>query len=228
MSAVTASTRRLWLAAGWMILGYVVLTFVGAVFETNVTLGDKPSHVASGLVSSSMTKAFTGGYIEFIAGMVFLVAVLLVARLLHGVEDVTGWLSSCISGATVVYTAVGVATGGAAGAAALYNGHHGAPLAVVTTVNDIRNIGFSLSGGIAGVIVLAVAAAGAVTQLLPRWFSYAGYIVGVVMIAAVPAAKAGAPQTLLWYAWLVALGVLALRVPRRATQSTHALVPASA
>ena len=189
MSAVTASTRRLWLAAGWMILGYVVLTFVGAVFETNVTLGDKPSHVASGLVSSSMTKAFTGGYIEFIAGMVFL---------------------------------------GAAGAAALYNGHHGAPLAVVTTVNDIRNIGFSLSGGIAGVIVLAVAAAGAVTQLLPRWFSYAGYIVGVVMIAAVPAAKAGAPQTLLWYAWLVALAVLALRIPRRAAEPTHALVPASA
>jgi len=34
--------------------------------------------------------------------------------------------------------------------------------------------------------------------------------------------------TLLWYAWLVALGVLALRVPRRATAPAHALVPASA
>jgi len=225
---VTATTRKLWLAAGWMILGYVVLTFVGAVLQPVVTLGDKPSNVTSGLVTSSMTKVFTGGYIEFIAGLLFLVAVLLVARLLHGVEDLAGWLSSCISGATIAYTAVGAATGAAAGAAAVYDGHHGAPLAVVTTVNDIRNIGFSLTGGIAGVIVLAVAAAGAVSLLLPRWFSYAGYVVGVILIAAVPAAKAGAPQTLLWYAWLVALGVLALRVPRRATAPAQTLVPASA
>jgi hypothetical protein len=228
MPAVTATTRKLWVSAGWMILGYVVLTFVGAVFETNVTLGDKPSHVASGLISSSMTKLFTGGYIEFVAGLVFLVAVLLLARLLNRGEDLAGWLSSCISGATIAYTAVGIATGSAAGAAAVYDGHHGAPLAVVTTVNDIRNIGFSLSGGIAGVIVLAIAAAGAATRLLPRWFSYAGYAVGVVMIAAVPAAKAGAPQTLLWYAWLIALGVLSLRVPRRENAPASVLVPASA
>ncbi|HMC69238.1 MAG TPA: hypothetical protein VKJ07_08805 [Mycobacteriales bacterium] len=225
---MTATTRKLWLAAGWMLLGYVVLTFVGAVLEPEVTLGDKPSHVTSALISSSMTKLFAGGYVEFIASLLFLVALLLVARLLKGAEDVTGWLSSCISASAVVYTAVGIATGGAAGAAAVYDGHHGAPLAVVTTVNDIRNLGFSLSGGVAGVIVLAVAAAGAVTRLLPRWFSYVGYVLGVILIAAVPAAKAGAPQTLLWFAWLVALGVLMLRVPRRATAPAQALVPASA
>ena len=66
------------------------------------------------------------------------------------------------------------------------------------------------------------------TRLLPRWFSYVGYVLGVILIAAVPAAKAGAPQTLLWFAWLVALGVLMLRVPRRATAPAQALVPASA
>ena len=223
---MTGTPRRLWLTAGWLTIGYVVLTFVGAVFQPNVTLGDKQSHIVSGLVTSSMTKVFTGGYIEFIAGLIFLVAALLVAQLLRGAGDLGGWLSSCMTGAAIVYTAVGLATGSAAGAAALYNAHHGAPLAVVTTVNDIRNIGFTLSGGVAGVLMLAIAGAGQVTRLLPRWFVYTGYVVGAVMIVAVPAARAGAPQTLLWYAWLVVLGVIALRVPRRADVHVAALAPA--
>lgn len=225
---MTGTPRRLWLTAGWLTIGYVVLTFVGAVFQPNVTLGDTQSHIVNGLVTSSMTKVFTGGYIEFIAGLVFLVAALLVARLLRGTGDLGGWLSSCVTGTAIVYTAVGLATGSAAGAAALYNGHHGAPLAVVTTVNDIRNIGFTLSGGVAGVLTLAIAGAGQATRLLPRWFVYAGYVVGVVLILAVPAARTGAPQTLLWYAWLVALGVIALRVPRRKDVAVAALAPANA
>ena len=228
MPPLTGTTRRLWLAAGWLTIAYVVLTFVGAVFEPNVTVGDKQSHVASGLVTSSMAKVFIGGYIEYIAGLVFLVSALLVARLLRGTGELEGWLSACVTAAAVVYTAVGIATGSAAGAAALYDGHHGAPLAVVTMVNDIRNIGFALSGGIAGVLTIAIAAAGQVTRLLPRWFVYAGYLIGIVLIAAVPAARAGAPQTLLWYAWLIALGVVALRVPRRAPVPASALASANA
>lgn len=222
---MTTTLRRLWLIAGWTMLGYVVLTFAGAVFESNVTLGDTPSHVTSGLITSSMTKLFTGGYIEFIAGLVFLVSALLVAQLLRGTGELTGWLSSCISAAAVTYTAVGAATGAAAGAAAVYNGHHGASLAIVTTVNDIRNIGFAVSGGIAGLLAIAIAAAGRVTGLLPRWFAYAGYVVGVLMIAGLLAAKAGEPQTLLFYVWLVALGVIAVRVPRRTSARATAPVP---
>lgn len=224
---MTAAVRRLWVAAGWLIVGYVVLTFAGAAFGPNSTIGDTTSHVSKALVTSSMTKVFASGYIEFVAGLVFLVASLLIARLLRGSGDLGSWLSSTISATAIVYTAVEVAAG-AAGAAAVYNGHHGAPLAVVTTVDDIRNVAFSLSGGVAGLLTLATAAAGRSTCLLPRWLSYTGYAVGVVMIAAVPAAKAGAPQVLLWFAWLVALGVAALRVPRRAAIPVSAAVAASA
>lgn len=213
---MTATVRRLWLTAGWLVLGYVVLTFAGAAFGApNVTLGDSKSHVTKALISSSMSKVFASGYIEFLAGLVFLAAGLLIARLLRDTGELLGWLSSVIGAAAVVYTAVGLAAGGAAGAAAVYDGHHGAPLAVVTTVNDIRNVAFSLSGGVAGLMALATAGAGQATRLLPRWFCYAGYVVGLVMIAAVPAAKAGAPQTLLWFLWLVALGVIALRSGRQ-------------
>lgn len=224
---MTTATRRLWVTAGWLIVGYVALTIAGAAFAPNSTIGDTKSHVTTALVTSSMTKVFASGYVEFIAGLVFLVASLLIARLLRGGSDLDGWLSSTVSATAIVYTAVEVAAG-AAGAAAVYNGHHGAPLAIVTTVDDIRNVAFSLSGGVAGLLTLAIAAGGRSTSLLPRWVSYTGYVVGVVMIAAVPAAKAGAPQVLLWFAWLVALGIATLRVPRRGTVPAPAPLAASA
>jgi hypothetical protein len=221
---VTGTSRRLWLTAGWLVLASVVITLAGAVFQPNVTIGDKSSHVVSGLVTASMSKTFTGGYIEFIATLVFLVGALLLAQLLRGEGDLPAWLSSCIVAAAIVNAAVEIAAG-AAGVAAVYNAHHGAPLPLVTTVNDIRNVAFSLSGGVLGLFALAVGAAGQLTRLLPRWFAYTGYAVGVLMIAAVPAAKAGAPQVLLWFAWMVALGVVALRLPRRSpVPAGHAVV----
>jgi len=207
--------RRLWITAGWLMIGYVVLTFVSAVFQSAVTVGDKPANVAKGLVTSSMSKTFTGGYIEMIAALVFLVVALLFARLLRPQGELGAWLGACMGAAAIVYVAVQAATGGAAGAAALYNGHHGAPLATITTVNDIRNFGFALSGALAGLFMLAASASIQVTRLLPRWFAYAGYVAGVVCIAAVPAVKSGAPQTLLWFLWLIVVGVLALRRSRQ-------------
>lgn len=48
------------------------------------------------------------------------------------------------------------------------------------------------------------------------------------MIAAVPAAEAGAPQTLLWFAWVLALGVIALRLPGRGVVPAGAALAASA
>ncbi len=211
MSAITR--RPLWLAAGWLLVAYVVLTFVGAAFQPQLTLGAKPSEATSALVTSSMAKVFTGEYIELLASLVFLAAALLLARLLRGGDDVTGWLASCVAGGAILYVAVQMATGGAA-AAALYDGHHGAPLTTITTVDDIRSIGYSVSGGVAGALVIAASAAAGISRVLPRWFVYAGYVVGVVCLGAVPAAKAGAPQTLLWFAWVLAAGVVALRRAR--------------
>ena len=95
-------------------------------------------------------------------------------------------------------------------------------------MNDIRNVAFSLSGGVAGLLTLATAGAGQATRLLPRWFCFAGYVVGVVLIAAVPAAVAGAPQVLLRFLWLITLGVISLRIARRDTLPTGAAVAATA
>lgn len=215
---MTAATeRRLWLAAGWLLIGYIVLTFAGVVFQHSLELGDAPSKATSALVTSSMAKNFAGGYIEFLSQLLFLVGALLLARLLRGDGALGEWLSSCMTAAVTAAVSVTVAVGFAAGAAALYDGHHGASLATVTTVNDIRNFGFYLTGGLVGVFALAAAAAIRLTGALPRWVAYTGVIIGVLSIAAIPATSKGAvnASTLLGFAWIVAVGVTSLRRARR-------------
>lgn len=215
---MTASQRRLWLTAGWLAIAYVVVTFAVSPAYTSVVtgIGDKPSDARKALVTSSMASGFLGAYGELLAVLILLAGGLLVARLLRGAGEVTSWLSACMSGAVVAYASVLISTG-AATAAALYSGHHNVSLDAATAAAAIGNLGFSLSGAAAGVFVLAASGAIQLTGLLPRWFGYVGYLVGVVCIAAVPAASAGAPQVMLWYAWLVVLGVLALRRARRTT-----------
>lgn len=229
MPAVTGAVqRRLWLTAGWLAIAYVVVTFaVSAAYTSTTTgLGDGPAKVSKALVTSSMTTGFAGAYGELVATLIFLVGALLAARLLRGDGEVTGWLSSCMSGAAVTYVAVLVTTG-AASAAALYDGHHGIAVAALTPSATQGNLGYGLSGVAAGVYVLAASGAGHLTRLLPRWFAIVGYIVGVVSLGSVLTVRAGTPTMILWYLWLVVLGVLALRrAGRTATVPVAAGVPA--
>jgi hypothetical protein len=211
---MTAAThRRLWLTAGWLLIGYVALTFAGVGFEHSLMLGDSASKASAALVHSSMSRNFTGGYLEYLGTLVFLVAGLLVARLLRADGVVGDWLSSCMSAGVVALVAVDASVGFAAGAAALYDGHHGASLATVTTVNDIRNFAYFLSAGLQGVFALAAAAAVASSGRLPRWVAYSGAVVGVLSIATIPAARTGLIDvaTMLGFAWLLGLGIASLR-----------------
>jgi hypothetical protein len=222
---------RLWRIAGWLVIAHVVLVFGGVAFERTPMLADKTSAVSAALVTGPMARTFGGGYVECLGFLVFLVGALLIARLLRGHGETAGWASSCIGGTASAYVAITIASGFAAGAAAMYNGHHGAPLATVTAVNDIRNFAFFLSGTVVGVFALSIAAAVRITGLLPRWVAYTGFVSGVLSIVSVPGARIGLmnPATLLWYAWFVAFGVAALRRPRKsATVLASPAVDASA
>jgi hypothetical protein len=225
-----ATHRRLWAVAGSLLIGYIALSFAGVALQPTLMLGDGPGKVADAYVTSSMTKAFAGGYVELVATLLFLVGALLVARLLRGPGDLGEWLSSCITAGATVFVASTIAVGFPAGAAALYDGHHGAPIATVTAVNDIRNFAFFLSGGAQAVFVLGVAAAVWTTARLPRWVAYSGVVVGLLDVATIPAARSGLINvaTLLGFVWILAVGVTALRASGRSTSAAGQPVAALA
>lgn len=218
MSAPLSPPTRLWRIAGGLAIAHVVLMLGGFAFEQSPLLGASSSSVVAAYVHSSMSTIYAGGYVEYLSCLVFLVLAVLLGRLLRGRDELSGWLAGCIGAAAVIYLAVSIAAGFAAGAAALYNGHHGAPVTTLTTVNDVRNFAFFLSVGVLGVFTLAVAAAGRATRLLPAWLVWTGYVVGAGLIAAVPGARVGLVDdaTLVWLVWFLALAVLCLRGPRPA------------
>ena len=87
----------------------------------------------------------------------------------------------------------------------------------MTTVNDVRNVAFILTGGLAGVFLVAVAAAGRRTGLLSRPLTLTAAILGVASIAAVPGARVGLTTvtTMAWFVWFVAFGISAVRTAGR-------------
>src|SRR4051812_1889588 len=210
MSGSALTHRRLWLTAGCLAIGYVVLTFAGAVLQYTLQLGQSHQEGVKQLVQSSLTRNYVGGYLEYLATLVLLVGGLLFARLLRGDNETTGWLSSCMSGAAITSAAVTISAA-AAGAAALYGAHHGGSVSTATTVNNVRNFAFFLSGGLGGVFMISAGAAGRVTGLLPRWLSYAGIAIGAFSILAVIGSRIGMQNVsiMLWLAWGVAPGARA-------------------
>jgi hypothetical protein len=227
---MTTTDRRLWRTAGWLLLTFIALTFVGVAFQPSLMLGDTPAHARDALMSSSMSKSFGGGYVEYLATLAYLVGGLLVARLVTDDSATGGWLRSCATAALTAQVAVTVAVGFAAGAAAIYDGHHGADLATVTAVNDIRNFAFFLSGGLAGVFVLAVAVATLVTKRLPGWVGYSGIVLGALYVLTIPAARTGVINiaTLGGFVWLVALGIAAMRRASTSAVARSSAAPVAA
>src|SRR4051794_30801609 len=232
MTAPAPVHRRLWVTAGSLTIAFIVLTFTGVVFQYSLELGQSRQDGVKQLVETSLSRNYVGGYIEYVATLVLFVGLLLVARLLRGTGETTGWLSSCMNGSVVAYTAVTVAAGFAAGAAALYDAHHGASLATATAVNDIRNFSFFLSEGLIGTFLISAGVAGRATRLLPRWLCYAGIAIGAFSILAIPGARIGLQNVsiMLWFVWLLVFGVVALRSGGRtsaAINTTAARVPAT-
>jgi len=220
--------RHLWITAGWLAIAHIVLIFAATIPMHSLQLGDSPATAADALVKSSMASSFAGGYVSYLGFLVFLVGGLLFAQLLRGDGIVPRWLSSCIAGSVVAYVAVTISTGFAAGAAALYDGHHGADLSVITTVNDIRNLGFILCAGLAGLFAVTVGLAARATGTLPRWVTVSGVVIGAFAIVSVPGARTGAADvsTMLFFLWFVALGIAALRHSHHELDDAADAVPA--
>jgi len=228
MNALTH--RRLWQAVAWLAIVHVVLMFGSFSLQRVAPLGAGPATVVADHVAWSMTKGFTGGYLTCLSFLVFLLVATLLARLLRGGSEVSGWLASTIAAAGSIYVAVTLAGELTNLGAALYDGHHGAPVATVTVLDHAHWFALYLATAVLGLFTLTVAAAIRVTGGLPRWVAYTGFAVGAFCVVAVPAARAGAVDaaTAVWALWFVGLAVAALRQARRlASTAVNPLAGAS-
>jgi hypothetical protein len=109
-------------------------------------------------------------------------------------------------------------------AAAVYDGHHGASVGVVTALSDLHYFATFASMAVLGVFTMALAAAAQVSGALSRWVAYPGYVVGVLCLAAVPGAGLGLVDDamLIWVIWFVVTGIAALRTARTAPVQVRA------
>jgi hypothetical protein len=209
--------HKIWRTFGALALASVALLFAALPIEgLTPELGSSRTAVVKHLMQGSLAHRYVGGYAEVLTSFVFLMAALLLARVLRGTTEWTGWLSSAIAATGAIYVASGLIVGFPAGAAAIYDGHHGASVQTVTALNDLRNFAYLLSVADLGVFTVCVGVAILATRTLPRWTGWAGVVVGLLCVVSVAGARHGAQNlgNMAQFAWWVALGVIALRTRR--------------
>ncbi len=206
-------SRTAWRTAGALALGHVVLILAGISQQRSPRLGDDAAAVAAEYVDGDLTRIFAGGFVEAVGFVLLLPVLAFLARALGRRTEVGGWAAQAAFAGGIGYVVVSVVPGLAAGAAALYGAQHGADLATVSVVNDVRNFAFFLS-----MLFLAVHAAGVSVSalsdgVLPAWIAWGGLATAVVLVASVPFAAWGAVDyaTLVWILWFVALAGAMLR-----------------
>ncbi len=209
----TLTHRRLWRAVAGLALAHLVLMFGSFALQRVAPLAAGPATVAADHVTWSMTKGFAGGYLTGLSFLLFLLAATLLARLLRGGTELSGWLASSIAAVCSIYVAVTLVGELANLGAALYDGHHGAPLATVAALDHVHWFALYLATAVLGLFTVLVAAAIRVTRGLPRWVGHTGFVVGTFCLVAVPAAGTGAVDaaTAVWSLWFLGLAVAALR-----------------
>jgi hypothetical protein len=206
--------NRPWRVAGGLCLAHVILLLAG-YSQMRVPAYDASSaDVVKTYSAVAATRMYAGGYLGILAWLTLLAALTLVARMLRGTTDTSGWFAGLVATAAVTATAVTVVAFVTTGAA-FYGATHGYAPDIVAGVSVISKYADFVAMSALGVCVVAIGGAALASRALPRWIAVASLLVGVVGIAA------GAQQGLLdignlvWLAYLVVLSVVLLRGPVR-------------
>ena len=217
MSGLIESRRGLWRIAGILAIAHVVLMLAGLAGGKVATVGSKPGAYIAAYMDGPLTERLAGGCLAGASFLVFLLAATLFARLLRGRSELGNWWASTVAASGAIYVAITLAVA-LPGAAAVYDGHHGASVGIVTALSDLHYFATFASMAVLGVFTVALAAAAQVSGVLSRWVVYPGYAVGALCLAAAPGAGVGLVDDamLVWMIWFIVTGIAALRNARSA------------
>jgi hypothetical protein len=209
VEAAPVRTATLWRWGGGLALAHVIVLFAGFSQEVSVEHGTPLSQLMQKYQGADLTRVFAGGYVESMAFVVLVPALVVLARLFSGRTETGQLAARTFLGFGLVYAAATLAVGMVPGAAALYAAQHGADVRLVATVNDIRNYGFVLQVAISLAMTLALGVAARAERIFVRWVGWGGIALGAVGILATPFVHNG--LSMLQLIWWVGLAVLCLR-----------------
>lgn len=207
---VATSDRTRWRLAGGLGIAHVVVMLAAFAVEgvASVEHGTEASSVLHTYASVSTTRVELASYVEAMAFLPLLAALVLLVRLLTRTE--TGRTAGQLAlGLGVAYVAATFAVGFPPLTAAVYAAHHGVDAATVAAVNDIRNYGFLLQVALSAALALALGVAAIAERTMRRWLGWGGVVLGVLGLLTTPFAPNAV--SLVWLAWWVGVGVLCLK-----------------
>jgi hypothetical protein len=209
----------LWRVAGGLAIAHVVLLFAGFSQERSASLGDSSAVARRALVEGSLARSLAGGYVESFSFVLLLPVLAFLAHAVGTRTPVGRWAASTSLIAGVCYVAITLATGMPAGAAGLYDGHHGGDLATAVMVTDIRTFAFYLSLLVLGLQAAALGVAARSDGFSPRWTGVGGIVVGVLLFAGVAAAGIGLHDyaSMVWMVWWIGVAIALIRNAPTAT-----------
>ena len=199
-----------WIGAASGILSPIAVVVGFAIHGPFPAEGDsvhKIAHYYSAHAGSA--RIWAGGYVEFLGYLLFLpFAAWLWARLRRA-EGEGGWLAATWFGGALVFLAMAIAAG-TPFAAALHRGRELDPHSV-TALTAAGDWLYFLSWTPGAVSLAAAAAVALQTNVLPRWLGWAGALVALALLVAVPFRLAGIDILILL--WGAAAAVVLLRRP---------------
>jgi hypothetical protein len=195
--------------AGGLALAHVVLMFAGFSQESSTEHGAPIGDLVRIVAGANATRTYAGGYVEAMAFLVLVPAVVLVARLLSRRTEVGRIAATSFLALGTAYVASTLAVGFPPGAAAMYGLQHGADPRSAAMLMDVRNFGFFLQVAMSSAMALALGIAALAERIHVRWVGWGGVALGITGLVATPFAHN--VISMAWVIWWVGLGVLFLR-----------------
>ena len=217
-AGTNAPSAAMWRWAGGLALAHVVMVLGAFALEgVPIAHGDSPAKVLHTYGDAPMARVFGAGYLESLAFIALVPALVLLARLFGRRTEAARVAAQTFLGLGVAMVAATLAVGFPPGAAAVYAAHHGVDAAVVATVNDVRNFGYLLQVALLAAMTLALGVAALLDRVMVRWVGWAGVVLGAAGLCLVPFAHNAV--SMLWMIWWAGLAVLCLRGAPRGTTS---------
>jgi hypothetical protein len=195
--------------AGVLAIAWLVLEFAAVTQEPLVEHSTSLAKLQHDYGTANLTRAFAGGYVEALAFVLIVPAIVIITRVFDRGSETTKVAAQSFFALGVAWVAATLAVGFAPGAAAMYAAQHGADIHSIAMVNDIRNFSYFLQILMQGGMAVALGIAAILGRQWPRLVGWGGVVAGVGVMVGTPFIHN--TMGTLWMLWWICLAVVLIR-----------------